>query len=141
MQSYSSPSITQTIRYTISNCSPRATKKGRRWKTGKAEHELAFGQAGKGEGGGVDNFCGRRTISTSGLCPWGTESASGLCPGGQNLLRHRYLYYSITFLHLLIVLLTIRSASAAQAPPQTPMASSQCSSVHAPYIRACCKLV
>ena len=66
-----------------------------------------FGQAGKGRGGGRDNFCGRRTISASGLCPWGTESASGLCPGGQNLrgdkicggtksaggqnlLRHRY---------------------------------------------------
>ena len=30
-------------------------------------------------------FCGRRTISASGLCPWGTESASGLCPGGQDL--------------------------------------------------------
>ena len=44
-----------------------------------------FGQAGKGRGGGRDNFCGRRTISASGLCPWGTESASGLCPGGQNL--------------------------------------------------------
>ena len=38
-------------------------------------HKLAFGQAGMGErGGGGDNFCGRRTIS-----------ASGLCPGGQNL--------------------------------------------------------
>ena len=36
-------------------------------------HKLAFGQAGMGErgGGGGDNFCGRRTISASGLCPWG----------------------------------------------------------------------
>ena len=46
--------------------------------------------------GGGDNFCGRGTISASGLRPWGTISASRLCPGGtksagrQNLLRHRH---------------------------------------------------
>ena len=43
-------------------------------------HKLAFGQAGMGER--RVNFCGR-TISASGLRPWGTESASGICPGGQ----------------------------------------------------------
>ena len=74
MQSYSSPSITQTIRYTISSCSPRATKKGRRWKTGKAEHKLAFGQAGKGEGGG--------TISAEG----GQYPLADYVRGGQNPL-------------------------------------------------------
>ena len=40
-------------------------------------------------GGGGDNFCGRGTISASGLRPWGTISASRLCPGGQNLRGDR----------------------------------------------------
>ena len=40
-------------------------------------------------GGGGDNFCGRETISASGLRPWGTISASRLCPGGQNLRGDR----------------------------------------------------
>ena len=39
--------------------------------------------------GGGDNFCGRGTISASGLRPWGTISASRLCPGGQNLRGDR----------------------------------------------------
>ena len=42
-----------------------------------------------GKGGGGDNFCGRGTISASGLRPWGTISASRLCPGGQNLRGDR----------------------------------------------------
>ena len=54
--------------------SPRATKKGRRWKTGKAEHKLAFGQAGKGEGGG--------TISAEG----GQYPLADYVRGGQNPL-------------------------------------------------------
>ena len=45
MQSYSSPSITQT-----SSCSPRATKKGGGGKQERrSTHKLAFGQAGMGE--------------------------------------------------------------------------------------------
>ena len=43
----------------------------------------------RGKGGGGDNFCGRGTISASGLRPWGTFSASRLCPGGQNLRGDR----------------------------------------------------
>ena len=39
-------------------------------------------EGGKGGTGGGDNFCGRGTISASGLRPWGTISASRLCPGG-----------------------------------------------------------
>ena len=46
-------------------------------------------KGGWGGGGGGDNFCGRGTISASGLRPWGTISASRLCPGGQNLRGDR----------------------------------------------------
>ena len=37
------------------------------WETGKVEHKLAFGQGREGQ------FLRKRTISASGLCPWGTE--------------------------------------------------------------------
>ena len=67
------------------------------------------GGKGGGGGGGGDNFCGRGTISASGLRPWGTISASRLCPGGQNLRGDRICsdsgmhipvnMYSINFVH------------------------------------------
>ena len=62
------------------------------------DHLLKGGRVGGGGGGGGggDNFCGRGTISASGLRPWGTISASRLCPGGQNLRGDRICSDTVT---------------------------------------------
>ena len=58
---------------------------GKAIRIGVSNAERGGGGGGGGGWGGGDNFCGRGTISASGLRPWGTISASRLCPGGQNL--------------------------------------------------------
>ena len=59
-----------------------------------AEHSVWAGGdgGGGGGGGGGDNFCGRRTISASGLCPWGTESAIADYVGGTKSAPTPVLY-------------------------------------------------